>query len=302
MTADFWTWYAQARRQASEQQVPIGELDWLLVEWAGVDRLRLRLQVGDLPSGIDLERLDQLWQRRLVDRVPVQYLAGVVGWRNFRLQVSPGVLIPRPETELIVDLAWELTATNALLRRGVWADLGTGSGAIALALAEAMPEATIWAVDRSAAALEIAHLNAMHTGLDHRIHLALGNWFEPLTDLAGHLAGMVSNPPYIPSAEVPALQPEVADHEPHGALDGGSDGLDCLRHLVKTAPAYLRPGGVWLVEVMAGQAPTVMELLWAKGSYQEITAHRDLAGIDRFVSARYQPLRRPLSVEIAPTA
>jgi release factor glutamine methyltransferase len=113
---------------------------------------------------------------------------------------------------------------------------------------------------------------------------------------------MVSNPPYIPSAEVPVLQREVADHEPHGALDGGPDGLDCLRHLVKLAPAYLRPGGVWLVEVMAGQAPAVMELLWAKGSYQEIMTHRDLAGIDRFVSARYQPLRRPLPVEIAPTA
>ena len=290
---DFWTWYDEARQQAIEQRVPGGELDWLLVEWAGIDRLTLRLRDGKIQLQVSLEQLDRLWQQRLIDRVPVQYLAGVVGWRNFRLHVSPAVLIPRPETELIIDLAGELTAVHHQLRRGIWVDLGTGSGAIALALAEMMPEAVIWAIDRSAAALEIAELNVLRIGLEKQIQFAQGDWFAPLAQLAGHIAGMVSNPPYIPSAEVLALDPEVTQHEPHSALDGGSDGLDCLRHLVEAAPHYLMPGGLWLVELMAGQAPAVMDLLRANGHYCNIAAHRDLAGIDRFVSAQYHPRDRP---------
>lgn len=295
---DFWTWYEGARQQAIEQRVPAGELDWLLVEWAGIDRLSLRLRDRAVTLRVSLEELDRLWQRRLADRVPVQYLAGVVGWRNFQLQVSPAVLIPRPETELIIDLAWELTAVQHHLRRGIWVDLGTGSGAIALALAEMMPDATIWAIDRSAAALAVAQLNAARIGLADHLQFAQGDWFAPLTQLAGRIAGMVSNPPYIPSAEVLALEPEVTRHEPHTALDGGADGLDCLRHLVTTAPHYLRPGGLWLVELMAGQAPAVIDLLRANGQYDNIAAHRDLAGIDRFVSAQYQPLDSSRTAEI----
>jgi release factor glutamine methyltransferase len=112
-----------------------------------------------------------------------------------------------------------------------------------------------------------------------------GSWLQPLAHLKGQLSGMVANPPYIPSAMVPALQPEVARHEPHLALDGGIDGLDCLRHLVTTAPDYLQSGGIWLVETMAGQANTVVALLEQQGSYHQMQIHSDLAGIDRFVLA-----------------
>lgn len=292
MEGGFWLWYEQARNRAIAHQVPLGELDWLLVEWAGVDRLKLRLHDPDLALGVELALLDGLWQRRIRDRVPVQYLAGMVGWRNFRLQVSPSVLIPRPETELIVDIVAELTAGHRRFKQGQWADLGTGSGAIALSLAENMPEATIWAIDRSAEALVIAHSNAQLTGLGDRIRFAQGHWFEPLAPIAGHLAGMVSNPPYIPSQTVLDLDPEVMLHEPHLALDGGPDGLDCLRHLATTAPLYLMPGGLWVVELMAGQAPAVVELLEHCGCYQSIATYPDLSGMDRFVSAQYQPPAR----------
>ncbi|TAD78187.1 MAG: peptide chain release factor N(5)-glutamine methyltransferase [Oscillatoriales cyanobacterium] len=293
MEGGFWPWYEQARDRAIAHQVPLGELDWLLVEWAGVNRLKLRLHDPDITLGVELALLDGLWQRRLRDRVPVQYLAGMVGWRNFRLQVSPSVLIPRPETELIIDVVAELTAGHQRLKHGQWADLGTGSGAIALSLAENMPEATIWAIDRSPEALVIAQANAQLTGLGDRIRFAQGNWFEPLAAIAGHLAGMVSNPPYIPSQTVLGLDPEVMLHEPHLALDGGPDGLDCLRHLAMTAPRYLMPGGLWVVELMAGQAPAVVALLKDHGCYQSIATYPDLSGIDRFVSAYYQPLARP---------
>ncbi len=142
-----------------------------------------------------------------------------------------------------------------------WADLGTGSGAIALGLATAFPQAQIHAVDVSPAALAIAHRNAETYGLGDRIHGHLGRWFEPLAHLAGQLSGMVSNPPYIPNADVPHLQPEVARHEPHLALDGGSDGLDCVQILIDAAPNYLVSGGLWLVELMQGQATTVAQRL-----------------------------------------
>ena len=110
-------------------------------------------------------------------------------------------------------------------------------------------------------------------------------WWEPLEFLKGKVSGMVSNPPYIPSSTVLTLQPEVLKHEPHLALDGGLDGLDCIRHLVETAPDYLESGGVWLVEMMAGQATAVADMLQGHGSYDRVQIFADLAGIDRFALA-----------------
>jgi release factor glutamine methyltransferase len=132
----------------------------------------------------------------------------------------------------------------------------------------------------------IARDNAQQLGLGDRIQFYHGHWWEPLSALRGQCQGMVANPPYIPSSQIAQLQPEVAWHEPHLALDGGADGLDCVRHLVTTAPEYLKSGGIWLVEVMAGQAPAVVELLRSQGSYRATQIHQDWAGIERFVSAR----------------
>lgn len=290
---ELWQWRQEARSGATEFGVPLEEVDWLLQAVTDVEKLELRLQSFKDRSQIQLSypltQLTQLWQRRLKERLPVQYIAGVTPWRNFSLCVSHSVLIPRPETECLIDLAIA-ARQNTLYCPGAenletWADLGTGSGAIAIGLAEVLTNATIYAVDTSEAALAIAQQNAQNLGFADRIEFHQGSWFEPLQHLKGQLNGIVSNPPYIPSQIVSRLQPEVAEHEPHLALDGGADGLDCIRHLVKSVPDYLQSGGVLLLEMMIGQAPAVRELLQNQGSYQQIGIHQDLAGIDRFALA-----------------
>jgi release factor glutamine methyltransferase len=164
-------------------------------------------------------------------------------------------------------------------------DLGTGSGAIAIGLACALTNARVYAVDCSSEALAVARLNAENLGFGSRVNFYQGLWWEPLAFLKGQVSGMVSNPPYVPSSTVLTLQPEVVQHEPHLALDGGFDGLDCIRHLVETAPDYLESGGVWLVEMMAGQAEAVADMLESHGSYGKVQIFSDLAGIDRFALA-----------------
>ena len=289
-------WRVVARQQAIAADIPATEVDWFLQQLTDLDRLSLRLESFKDRPIIYLKRpwaeLTDLWQQRLDDRVPVQYLTGVAPWRQFSLTVSPAVLIPRPETECLIDLAIaavEQHPAGPLLTTGHWADLGTGSGAIALGLATALPQACIHAVDQSAEALAIAQLNAQALYATHPnlqpIQFYQGSWLQPLAHLKGQLSGLVSNPPYIPSDLVPTLQPEVAQHEPQLALDGGADGLDCIRHLVDTAPEYLQSGGIWLIEMMAGQAIAVVDLLNQQGSYHHIQIHADLAGIDRFALA-----------------
>ena len=308
---ELWQWRIAAISGARLADVSPMEVDWILQEVAGLDTLSLRLELfkdrSQIPLTMPLSKLNELWQKRLQERLPVQYITGITPWRNFSLVVSPAVLIPRPETECLIDLAVEAVREiwgdggNLLnLHQRLsppphlptspsqsihWADLGTGSGAIAVGLADAFPHAIIHAVDQSVEALNIAQENAQRLGFSPRIHFYQGSWFAPLLGLKGKLTGMVSNPPYIPSNIVPTLQPEVANHEPHLALDGGNDGLDCIRLLVAAAPDYLVSAGIWLVETMAGQTEAVVELLKNQGSYYNIQVFADLSGIDRFVLA-----------------
>jgi release factor glutamine methyltransferase len=281
--SQLWQWREEARKTALSSGISADEVDWLLQELAGLDRLSLRLAQtrSSLELNVSLEQLEHLWQRRLREQLPVQYLTGVTPWRDFELKVSPAVLIPRPETGLLIDLA--IANASPELKTGHWVDLGTGSGAIAIALARAFPKAQIHAVDQSAAALAIAKTNA--EDLKVVIQVYQGSWFEPLGHLKGKLSGMISNPPYIPTQTVQELQPEVRLHEPHSALDGGRDGLDCIRQLVNSAPDYLKSGGIWMIEMMAGQAESVVELLAAQGTYNAIRIEKDLAGIERFAIA-----------------
>ncbi len=288
-----WDWWQLAQQQAIAAEVPVYELEWLLDALCGIDRLALRLgsfkhqPTVELP--LSLMELDARWQQRWRDRVPVQYLAGVVNWRHLSLVVSPAVLIPRPETEHIIDEIAAIAQHSPRLAEGRWLDLGTGSGAIAIGLATVLPNATIYAVDISAEALAIAQQNARRCQVSDRIHFCHGSWFNALPDdlrqSTGWLSGMVSNPPYIPTADLNTLQPEVQRHEPHLALDGGFDGLDCIRHLAAIAPQHLMPGGIWLTEMMAGQAAAVRAILDQTGHYRDIQTRRDLANIERFTLA-----------------
>lgn len=284
-------WRNQAKQAAIVAEVSGQEVDWLLQEIAGLDSLTLRLgllgQKEQVCLNQTLTKLNNLWQRRLKERLPVQYLVGRVPWRHFQLKVSPAVLIPRPETELLIDLVSQEVQKqqNTRLISGNWVDLGTGSGAIALGLAEILPEANIHAVDCSEAALAIAQENAHNLNLADNINFYHGEWWHPLAHLEGLVSGMVSNPPYIPTAQLPSLQPEVFKHEPHLALDGGQDGLKSIRYLIKASANYLCPGGIWLIEMMAGQADAVKNMLVDHGCYDDIQVFKDLAGIERFALA-----------------
>lgn len=292
-----YQWRQWALELAQANDIDLEEVDWVLQSATSLSSLSLRLDLYrsefELPVDVSLADLTKKWQQRVVNRVPVQYLIGETPWRNFSLIVSPDVLIPRPETELIIDIAQQLAEQSPIadeIKSGHWADLGTGSGAIALAIAQQFPKATIHAIDISEEALAIARLNAQKNRLSDRITFHQGNWLTnlipPLRGLSGveALSAIISNPPYIPTQTVATLEPEVAHHEPHLALDGGPDGLNSIRTLIQTGQTYLRPGGLWLTELMQGQAQTVADLL-AQHSYTNIAIHKDLAGIQRFVSA-----------------
>ncbi|MBE9028963.1 peptide chain release factor N(5)-glutamine methyltransferase [filamentous cyanobacterium LEGE 11480] len=285
---ELWKWRSRAQAAAVAISIDQFEVDWLLLELSQIDRLTLRLETyktqPDIRLKLPFEQLQTLWEQRLNQRIPVQYLVGYTHWREFTLKVSPAVLIPRPETELMIDLVLEAVERQPDLANGPWVDLGTGSGAIAIGLAAALPEAQIHAVDLSPKALAIAQANAQTCGLAERITFHAGRWFEPIAHLRGEVRGLISNPPYIPTATIATLQPEVQKHEPHLALDGGADGLKDIRHLVREGSNFLQPQGLWLVEMMAGQGTQVSQLL-QQAHYQPIRIVNDLAGRDRFCLA-----------------
>ena len=295
LAQDVWTWRSSALALARDQNVDAAGVDWLLRDVAHIDRLQLHCATPTTPlaSACDLAHLDRLWQEHCHHHTPLQYLAGFTHWRGLRLQVSTGVLIPRPETELLVDIAKAALTQAPHLSQGLWVDLGTGSGAIALALALECPDLQVWGIDCSPQALAQAQANGHHLGISprdqpahpQRLQWHLGSWFSPLAPRRGTIAGILSNPPYIPRPDLAQLDPQVRDHEPTLALDGGDDGLEAIRSLIQQAPAYLQPGGFWAVEVMVGQGTIVAELLQAQGNYHDIRCHQDFEGVDRFVSA-----------------
>lgn len=279
-------WRQQAIADLEQAQLSPKEVDIFLQAVTDLDTLSLRLQSfrerEKIPLSYSWSEITKRWQKRLKARVPLQYLLESVVWRNFTLKVSPEVLIPRPETELLIDIVGETVRGDD---GGIWVDLGTGSGAIAIGLASILTKAEIYAIDYSQTALAIAKENIIKTGFADRIILKQGSWWTPLEKWKGQISGMVSNPPYIPSAEILDLQIEVREHEPRLALDGGEDGLTALRYLVATAPDYLRSGGLWLVEMRAGQGEKVAQMLENQGNYRQIQIINDLAGFDRFVLA-----------------
>ncbi|WP_228016469.1 peptide chain release factor N(5)-glutamine methyltransferase [Leptolyngbya ectocarpi] len=288
-----YLWRKQALARARHAGIAVYEVDWFLQGVSHLSQSELSLGLYRDRSEVRLfhalDWLTQQWQRRLTERVPVQYLVGETPWRDLMLTVTPDVLIPRPETELIIEIVQTWAEQQGVPSSSqVWADLGTGSGAIAIALAKAFPEAQILAVDISTTALEIARQNA-HRNKVSNINFYQGNWFAPISNWQGKLSGVITNPPYIPSRIVSSLEPEVTQHEPHQALDGGNDGLNDIRYLIAQAPNFLKPGGLWLTEHMAGQSQEIRTLLARNQGYQTVQKQQDLAGIDRFVTAIFQP-------------
>jgi release factor glutamine methyltransferase len=219
--------------------------------------------------------------RRRLNGEPVAYLLGQKEFWSLDLKVDPRVLVPRPDTEALVEVALALLDEGQTDRPLVLADMGTGSGAIALAIKKERPNVNVWATDLSSEALNVARENADRLGLS--INFVEGRLWEPLTSTA-RFDVLVSNPPYIPSSVIDTLSPEVR-HEPRLALDGGPDGLELVRELITTSRGYLSPGGALAVEIGKGQAGLTSELFAAAGFYK-IHSQSDLAGIPRVVSGR----------------
>ncbi|WP_330203258.1 peptide chain release factor N(5)-glutamine methyltransferase [Cyanobacterium sp. Dongsha4] len=287
---DLFNWYQSAKRDCLNNKINISELNLFITELTFLNKLDLQLNNYQnkelISSKFSLDKLETIWDLRITKRCPVQYLIGECHWRNFTLKVTPDVLIPRPETELIIDLASEITFNYSHLKTGNFLDLGTGSGAIALGLAEAFPNSHIYAVDNSKSALKIAEENALKYGFESRVKFCHGSWFDPINDLKNSFSLIVSNPPYIPSEMVLELEPEVVNHEPKIALDGGKDGLKDIRHLIENAPNFLVKDGFLILEIMAGQGKIVEDILKKNGNYKNIKIEYDLASLDRFAIAQ----------------
>jgi release factor glutamine methyltransferase len=269
------TWTEQRFR---ERGVGAPRLDAqiLLAHVLGRDRVFLYTHFDQPLKQDELAGYRGLIQRRLAGE-PVAYLVGKKEFRSLELTVDARVLVPRPDSETLVDVALGLVGES-----GRVVDVGTGSGAIALALKHERPSLEVLAIDRSPDAAAVARGNAERLQL--AVEVLEGDLLAPAAG-RGPFALVVSNPPYIPSADVAGLAPEVR-REPHAALDGGADGLVYIRRLVADAPALLAADGAVALEVGAGQAPAVAALFAADGRYQPATLTRDLGGIERVVAAR----------------
>ena len=220
-------------------------------------------------------------------REPVSQIVGRKGFWKIIVGVNNHVLTPRPDTEVIVDI---VLAAFEEQRRFSMLDLGIGSGAMALAILAERPHAKALGIDISEEALAVARDNAANLGLDARLALLRGDWTEGLGDAGFDL--VVSNPPYIPTADIETLDPEVRDHEPHLALDGGADGLDAYRRLAPEVLRVLRGDGVFAFEIGHDQAAAVHAIL-AEAGAQDLRTHRDLALRDRVVTGSKKPLGNP---------
>jgi len=273
---------ARATRRLEQAGVerPDSESELLLAAALGVDRARL-LTGSFAFDDCSIARFDRFIARR-ASREPVAYIIGHKEFYSLEFEVTRDVLIPRPETELLVATTLEVLREKP---RASVLDIGTGSGAIAIAIALGAPGAWVMATDISAAALAVARRNADRLGCAGRIEFAAGDGFAALTCSHPKFDLIVSNPPYIPADEVARLQPEVARFEPGLALSGGKDGLEFYRRIAREVGSHLSGGGEVIVEVGAGQAGQVANLLGESGCRaQEVL--RDLDGHERVVRAR----------------
>jgi len=273
---------AAARLAAAGVADPDRDAELLLLHVLGTSRERLHADPGCPVDLAAAEAYRGLVERRAA-RVPIQHLLGAQEFWSLAFEVTPDVLIPRPETEHLIEAFLELPTGETPLV----VDLGTGSGILAVVAARERPGARVIATDVSRAALAVAERNAARHGVAARLEFVAGDLYAALDGLGleRRVDVILSNPPYVGEADLAALAPEVRDHEPRSALTPGPDGLAAHRRIAAGAPAFVAPGGHLIVEIGLGQSAAARALYEAAG-FEVLAIRPDLAGIDRILTAR----------------
>ena len=261
----------------------------LLAHALKLKKIDLYLRYDQPLCSNELAVFKALIQRRLT-KEPVAYIVGVKEFYSMDFAVTSDVLIPRPETEHLVEAAIALLPDNSgsdlNFEKKRILELGTGSGAIILSLASRRPEHIYFASDRSIKAIETAKRNASQHNLDSKIYFFVCNWFVTLNDHIRSFDMIISNPPYIQTRTINRLQPEIYKYEPVMALDGGEDGLCCLRHIIDNAHDYLNPGGSLLLEIGYDQKSEVYKIIDSRGKYEQVVFIKDYSGNYRVVQMK----------------
>ena len=271
------------KSHAVEDARPSAEI--LLAHVLDLKRIDLYVKYDQPLGKQELTAFRALIKRR-VAREPVAYIIGSREFWSMDLKVSESVLIPRPETECLVEAALGVLSENALDAPKQVLELGTGSGAIALALASERPANRYFASDVSPAAVALARDNARMHRLDDRVCFFGGAWFDPMDCNGLKFDLIVSNPPYIPTGDIKSLQPEIRKYEPGLALDGGPDGLDCLNLIIHRAVQYMAVQGVLLLEMGYDQKNAIAAIAMAAGCYDQVEFMKDYSGYDRMIKLR----------------
>ena len=234
---------------------------------------------------VNLDLIESYWDIHLNTSIPIQYLSGISFWRNLKLEVSNRVLIPRPETELFIDIVSGIFKNKE--EKITFVDLGTGSGAISIALALENPNWSGIATDIDKSAIEIASRNFKTNSNQSNLKFYNGNWWDPLENFKGEIDFAVANPPYIPQATYEVLPIEVKNFEPKLALLGGKEGLDHINQIVQNAPLYLKNKGWLLIENHFDQGEKVKKL-FLENRFTSVKVLKDFSGIGRFTIGRYK--------------
>ena len=234
---------------------------------------------------VNLDLIESFWDKHLNTSIPIQYLSGISFWRDLKLEVSNKILIPRPETELFIDIVSGIFKNKK--EKITFVDLGTGSGAISIALALANPNWSGIATDIDKSAIEIASRNFKTNSNQSNLKFYNGNWWDPLENFKGEIDFAVANPPYIPQDTYEVLPIEVKNFEPKLALLGGKEGLDHINQIVQNAPLYLKNKGWLLIENHFDQGEKVKKL-FLENRFTSVKVLKDFSGIGRFTIGRYK--------------
>ena len=259
----------------------------LLARQLNTDRLKLYLEY-DQPVGEKDLTLYRAMIKRLIDGEPVQYITGIQEFWSMDFHVNSSVLIPRPETEILIEQARKIYSEEDMDKNPNISilDIGTGSGAIAVAIASEIENAKIFAVDISAKALNTAKLNAAKHGMEKRISFYEGSLFEPFEKNNQYFDIILSNPPYITIKDYESLPVKIKNFEPKLALESGEDGLSHIRIILKKAPEFLKPGGWLMLEMDPRQTDSVIQIINGSNAYTSVKVIKDYSSRDRMVIAR----------------